>query len=69
MLREPTRENITRARRLAKRHNEVYIVASIEQGDRIVQSVLPLDETGFDEFWAFDGRVLCEVWPDGSIEE
>lgn len=54
---------VGRARKKAKEYGEDWAVVEIDDADDRVLTIMPLEDTRFEEFTAFDGRILEVVEP------
>ena len=55
-------EAVERARTRAKLRKKDYAVVRIDDGESMVVKVVPNDYTYEEEFEAFNGKVICEVF-------
>lgn len=63
-----TDRNIQWAKHQAHIRNEVMAVVTLDECDERIERVIPLRDTTYDEFEAFDGQIELIAYPDGCIE-
>jgi hypothetical protein len=59
---------IERAKKRASDRNETRYVIQLDDGDERTWAQCPEDYLDSDEYRAFDGWILCAVFPDGKVE-
>lgn len=65
---EPRTALVSRALNMARAANVPYMVAELDHEDTRRQSVHPYSYANYDEFYAFDGKILVIGYPDGSTD-
>ena len=59
---------INSASKQAVSNKKVKLVVELDQGDSREQIIVDEDYVDYDEFIAFDGKIIAHCNPDGTVE-
>lgn len=65
---EPTTEEIDRLIALSVKRGRSYALLDIDNGDERKRITVDADYPDTDECAAFDGRIVAQAYPDGSVD-